>query len=160
MDNSPLRDVLIQYNRIFKDTDKTYHDFARGYGMSDCAFWILYLLRESGDDYTQSEICGMISLPKQTVNSAIKNLQAIGYISLRPAENNRKNKTLALTDQGKAFAQNSVDKVLESEISIFEKFTDTERRTFLQLSEKYARLLREEYEKNFIKQKDTGKEKR
>lgn len=148
MEAQYLHDILIRYNRIFKDTDKIYHNFAKSYGLSDCAFWILYLLRETDTQYTQAEICNMLSLPRQTVNSALKNLQSEGYISLTPAENNKKSKILVLTEKGEVLAKNSADIVLKAEIKVLRQFSENELQLFLSLSEKYAVLLRKEYEEN------------
>ena len=155
METQYLHDILIRYNRIFKDTDKIYHNFAKSYGLSDCAFWILYLLRETDTQYTQAEICNMLSLPRQTVNSALKNLQSEGYISLTPVENNKKSKILVLTEKGEGLAKNSADMVLKAEIKVLRQFSENELQLFLSLSEKYAVLLRREYENNFDK---AGKE--
>lgn len=148
MEAQYLHDILIRYNRIFKDTDKIYHNFAKSYGLSDCAFWILYLLRETDTQYTQAEICNMLSLPRQTVNSALKNLQSEGYISLTPVENNKKSKILVLTEKGEGLAKNSADIVLKAEIKVLRQFSENELQLFLSLSEKYAVLLRKEYEEN------------
>ena len=148
METQYLHDILIRYNRIFKDTDKIYHNFAKSYGLSDCAFWILYLLRETDTQYTQAEICNMLSLPRQTVNSALKNLQSEGYISLTPVENNKKSKILVLTEKGEVLAKNSADIVLKAEIKVLRQFSENELQLFLSLSEKYAVLLRKEYEEN------------
>lgn len=148
METQYLHDILIRYNRIFKDTDKIYHNFAKSYGLSDCAFWILYLLRETDTQYTQAEICNMLSLPRQTVNSALKNLQSEGYISLTPVENNKKSKILVLTEKGEVLAKNSADMVLKAEIKVLRQFSENELQLFLSLSEKYAVLLRKEYEEN------------
>lgn len=148
METQYLHDILIRYNRIFKDTDKIYHNFAKSYGLSDCAFWILYLLRETDTEYTQAEICNMLSLPRQTVNSALKNLQSEGYICLTPVENNKKSKILVLTEKGEGLAKNSADMVLKAEIKVLRQFSENELQLFLSLSEKYAVLLRKEYEEN------------
>lgn len=148
MEAQYLHDILIRYNRIFKDTDKIYHNFAKSYGLSDCAFWILYLLREADTQYTQAEICNMLSLPRQTVNSALKNLQSEGYICLTPVENNKKSKILVLTEKGEVLAKNSADMVLKAEIKVLRQFSENELQLFLSLSEKYAVLLRKEYEEN------------
>lgn len=55
---------------------------ARICGLPDCAFWILYLLRESEVKYTQSGVSENLSLSRQTVNSALKKLQQEGYIAM------------------------------------------------------------------------------
>ena len=41
-----LREFWRIYNRQYNEMGKIYHRLARYYGLSDCAFWILYTLRE------------------------------------------------------------------------------------------------------------------
>lgn len=36
-----------EYNRILKETDELYRSAVKTMGLPDCAFWILYTLRES-----------------------------------------------------------------------------------------------------------------
>lgn len=88
----------------------------------------------------------MLYMPRQTVNSALKNLQSDGYICLTPAQNNKKSKILVLTEKGEDLAKNSADIVLNAEIKVLRQFSESELEVFLSLSEKYAVLLRKEYE--------------
>ena len=48
---------LRTYNRLFKENDELYHEIARYFGLSDCALWILYTIREEEQALTQSDIC-------------------------------------------------------------------------------------------------------
>lgn len=75
MEKQNSRKLLTQFNNLYKEMDDVYHSLARHYGLSDCAFWILYTIRENKDGYTQSQLCEMLSLSKQTVNSALKTLK-------------------------------------------------------------------------------------
>ena len=73
---------LSEYNSIMKETDEIYREAAKAIGLSDCAFWILYVLREDCGAVTQSQICRTLYQAKQTVNSALKKMQQSGYIEL------------------------------------------------------------------------------
>lgn len=42
------REALAAYNDAYKEQDDLYRAVARQCGLSDCAFWVLYALRESG----------------------------------------------------------------------------------------------------------------
>ena len=42
------REALAAYNDVYKEQDDLYRAVARQCGLSDCAFWVLYALRESG----------------------------------------------------------------------------------------------------------------
>lgn len=147
MDRQNLRRLLLRYNSIYKDTDQVYHQFARAFGLSDCAFWILYLLEESDRTYTQAEICDTLSFARQTVNSALKSMQAQGTIHLVPDEHSKKNKLVCLTPQGEQFVRVTVDRVIDAELSTLEQFSPEERELFLNLNHKYAVCLRREEEK-------------
>lgn len=150
MERKELHQLLLRCNSTYKDTDEVYHRFAKAFGLSDCAFWIFYLLQESDRTYTQAEVCDTLSFARQTVNSALKNLQTQGYITLLPDDRSKKNKRLSLTPKGKAFAEDTVDRVIEAELCVLEQFSPQERETFLALNQKYGALLREEGEKRFF----------
>lgn len=147
MDRQKLHQLLLRYNSIYKDTDQVYHRLARAFGLSDCAFWILYLLQESDRTYTQAEICDTLSFARQTVNSAMKNMQAQGILRLVPDARSKKNKLICLTPQGEQLAQKTVDRVIDAELSTLEQFSPEEREIFLALNQKYAVCLRREGEK-------------
>lgn len=100
----------------------------------------------------------MLYMPRQTVNSALKNLQKDEYICLTQAENNKKSKILVLTEKGEELAKNSADMVLKAEIKVLRQFSESELEVFLSLSEKYALLLRKEYEEISDSNLKTGKE--
>ena len=40
------RGALVEFNRICKENNEIYHGVTRALGLTDCAFWILYTLRE------------------------------------------------------------------------------------------------------------------
>ena len=79
MKNPPIDPWLLEYNTLLKDNDNIYRGAARRLGISDCALWILYSLRAECQPLTQKQLCLLMYLPKQTVNSALKAMEAEGY---------------------------------------------------------------------------------
>ena len=65
------RGALAAYNELYKEQDDLYRAVARGFGLSDCAFWVLYALREAERPMTQSDVCAAVYQTKQTVHSAL-----------------------------------------------------------------------------------------
>ena len=61
-------------DRIYNENTLLYHRLARTCGLPDCAFWLLYTLRSEEAPLTQTQLSEQLSLPKQTVNSALKKL--------------------------------------------------------------------------------------
>lgn len=133
---------LSEYNSIIKETDELYRDAARALGLPDCAFWILYALREDGGICTQSEICDALYQPKQTVNSSLKKMERQGCIELVDGSN-RRSKRIVLTGKGEALAEKTVDRVIAAEHRALAAMTEEEQEVFIGLFRKYTDLLKE-----------------
>ena len=56
---------------LYQKTDKIYYEFARGCGLSETAYWILYAVEVSGGSVPQAVIAEEFSYSKQTVNSSL-----------------------------------------------------------------------------------------
>ena len=68
-----------------KEADDVYHTLALKFGLSDSAMWIFVYHAGSRPGVTQSEIAEEMSMSRQTINSAIKNLEKQGYLYMAPA---------------------------------------------------------------------------
>lgn len=90
--------MLLEYNKETKRLDDLYRCAAKQCGISECAFWILYTLRAEKRQFTQAEICEFLIEPKQTVHSALKKLEAEGYLA-RTSSANLRSKHVALTER-------------------------------------------------------------
>ena len=84
--------------RMHKEEDGLYHRLAKRFGLSDSALWILYALEAFRAPVTQAELCGYLSLSKQTINSGLKQLQLEDCIRLVSGPGRRK--YLCLTARG------------------------------------------------------------
>lgn len=136
------RGALAAYNELYKEQDDLYRAAARGFGLSDCAFWVLYALREAERPMTQSDVCAAVYQPKQTVHSALKKL--IGEGCLRLAEGrDRRSKYLVLTERGEALVRRTVDPVMAAETAAMDTLTKAERTQFLSLCRRYNTALRQ-----------------
>lgn len=136
------RGALAAYNELYKEQDELYRAAARGFGLSDCAFWVLYALREADRPLTQSDVCAAVYQPKQTVHSALKKLMAEGYLQLTEGRD-RRSKHLVLTEQGEALIRRTVDPVMAAETAAMNTMTETEQTQFLALCRRYNAALRQ-----------------
>lgn len=141
-----LNKLISLYNMLYKATDEIYGKLARFFGMSDTNFWILYFLRENGKT-TQSELANLLSIPKQTVNTALKRLEEDNIISLDVNPSNNRNKLLKLTSHGEQYVRDTIDRVFDMELRAFSRFDEKERDTFLFLAQKHVDTLGTEAEK-------------
>lgn len=133
---------LVEYNNLIKENEDLYRQIARHFGMSECAFWLLYSLREAEVPLSQSELCYTLCQPKQTVNSAMKKLEGDGYIRLLNSRDRRR-KEIHLTDKGETLARETVDQVILLENRSLQAFSEEEQALFLQLFHRYTENLKE-----------------
>ena len=133
-------------DRIYNENTLLYHRLARACGLPDCAFWLLYTLRSEEAPLTQTQLSEQLSLPKQTVNSALKKLVEEGVLRLEAADGNLKNKRVCLTEAGEAFLRRTVDRVFGVESAAAARLTEEERSALVALSQKLLDAFRAETE--------------
>ena len=98
-------------------------------------------------ELTQSVIAQVMSMSRQTVNSAIKKLEKQGYLRLEAVSGDRRNKILSFTEEGETFVKRTVDRVLSLEHQVFENLEVEEQEQITQILRKYTRFMREGAEK-------------
>lgn len=143
MENT-VSDPLAVFNQLYKEMDAIYHLYAKRFGISDTAFWLLYSLYEGNTAYTQRELCSTWHYPPQTINSALKSLEKQEVIALKPVSGNQKNKQIVLTEKGEKIAERVVAPLVVAEQRTFKSLKEKERKALLSLTQKYADLLQTE----------------
>ncbi len=157
-----LAEQLEQLNQNDKALNDLYRNYAAGVNLSDAALWVLYVAWTQGEGCTQKDICESWSYPRQTINSALKNLEQQGYLTLYSTPENRKSKRIAFTEAGRELGRTAVLPLLEMETASFGQLSREERKQLVALSQKRTMLLQREMERAepYLKrtQKGTGGE--
>lgn len=133
---------LTTLNQCDNELGKIYHNYAASYELSDTAFWLLYSIWDMGEGCTQRDICEKWFFKRQSINSAIKNLEAKGYLVLEDAHDNRKLKRIMLTETGRTFTKKVMEPIIDAEIASFQVFSEKERCMLIELTQKRTDLLR------------------
>ncbi|MCI8542541.1 MAG: winged helix-turn-helix transcriptional regulator [Lachnospiraceae bacterium] len=131
------KEVIAAFNAAINGSEEIYRAVAKSFGLSDCAFWILYFIRQSEEKVTQKDICGFIYQPKQTVHSALKKMVKEGLIEVGDY-NGKRHKYVTLTEKGEEFSRKTVDLVLAEETAAFEDMDASERELAMKLLAKYS----------------------
>lgn len=139
-----LSKKMLELNEIMKETDDLYRNLAKKFKMSDCMIWILYILREDDRSVTQSDICNMMYMPKQTVNSSLKKMESEGYIELLNI-NDKRSKQVCLTEKGVDLANNTVDIIISKENNALSKMDEKEQELLINLLRKFNDLLKDSF---------------
>ncbi len=135
---------IIQFNRLYRELDEIYHKYAKEHGLSDSALWILYSLVESNTRMTQKDMCRLWHRPPQTINSALKRLEAQGMLRLIPAADSQKTKEIVLTDSGRDLVSRIILPVFQAETRALRCMSIEERTLLLSMTAKYVDHLKEE----------------
>lgn len=133
-------EYISEYNRLIKEFDSIYHAQAVRLGLSDCAFWILYILSDESNLIKQSDLADNTSLPPQTINSALKKLESEGLVTLNKIEG-KMGKSIHLTKQGKAWIDKNILPLKAIEEEVCDSFTAKEKETFLKLFDMLVKRL-------------------
>lgn len=126
---------LKRYNYLLSETDAAYHEASSKLGLPDSSMIILYTILDSGDPCPLRDICQNAGISKQTVNSALRRLEAEGILFLENADG--KNKTVHLTKEGQKLAEATAGKIMKLENDIFSSWTEEAVNQYLALTERY-----------------------
>ncbi len=130
---------IMDFNKVAREIDAAYHEASNKLGLSDSERDILYVLSQM--EASQSEVCAMTGLTKQTVNSAVKKMINAGYIE--PLKGEKKEK-LIFTSKGKDYAESTIAKLVAAENKIFSRWSKEEQNEFIKLNQKYLELFKAE----------------
>lgn len=141
MDNQ-IEEVLA-FNELYNNYDSIYQQAAKNVNMSVIAFWLIYVLQQTGQ-CTQKTFKEQLHYPKQSINSALKMLEREGYVFLQQSKQDKRSKIVHLTEKGKEYAWQFADPIIEAEIAAFSKLSSQEKETLFHLFKKLEDNLEEE----------------
>ncbi|MBS9779717.1 MAG: winged helix-turn-helix transcriptional regulator [Moraxellaceae bacterium] len=122
---------------------KLYHDCAKSHGMSYNTMMVLGALHHY-KKCTQKQISEEWGLPKQSVNTIIKKLQAEQYVELLEGRN-KKEKLLIFTDKGNAYANKVLKPILAMEERVLQRIGEEQSQQFENTTAKFAQFFQEEF---------------
>lgn len=122
-----------RFNLLTSEIDTAYHDAALKLGMSDSVMLVLYTLCSNSGECMLSDITSGAS--KQTINSALRKLEAEGIVYLEAFKGRKKK--VYLTKKGRQFAGDTVLRVIEVENEIFASWSDEEKSIYIDLTQRY-----------------------
>ena len=137
------QEYITEYNQLHKECDAIYHAAAVRLGLSDCAFWILHMLYESGEQCKQSDLSDSAFMPPQTINSALKKLEKDGLVALRRIPG-KMGKSIHLTEDGERFVNDNILPIMLAEKRACASFSEEEIETFLRLFHSLVKSLDKE----------------
>lgn len=138
---SPANSQLRRLSLLTSEINAVYHEATLRLGLADSAMIILYTMCLFDGACLLSQIIQLSGLSKQTVNSALRKLEAGGILYLE-AGGGRK-KRACLTREGRELAQGTALRLMEMENEVFSAWTADEQEAYIQLTQRFLTGLRE-----------------
>ncbi len=140
--NQSRMSELHQINYLASELDALYHKSSLKLGITDSVSVVLYTIHDARERCLLSDIYKLSGINKQTINSAIRSLEADGILYLK--QSTGRSKTVILTDKGKDFVEKTVARLCEAEAKAFDSWSDDEISTYIRLMEKYVSCFRKQ----------------
>lgn len=122
-----------RFNLLQSELDAAYHEAALKLGLSDSAMLILYTICWCGGECLFGDITSGVS--KQTINSALRKLEADNIVWLETFEGRKKK--VRLTDKGNQFVKDTVFRLIKIENEIFGIWSDKEKNMYIDLTQRF-----------------------
>ena len=140
-----LSKEMQHFNYLISETNAAYHEAAVKLGLSDSTHSILYTLCNRNGSCPLSELSLLSGISKQTINSALRKLEAEEIVYLQAITG--KKKSVCLTEKGEQLVQHTVLQIINIENNIFDSWSETERNLYLDLTRKYLVSFKEQLKK-------------
>lgn len=131
-----IQDKLMQQ---FQNMDNAYEAYAKSKGLTYLSLMVLEEIYELGDGCTQKQISEDTHYPKQSINLAVKAFLEEGIVELKELPENRKNKGITLTEQGRQLCEDIIVPLLRQEEQTMASIGEAESRELIRLLELYGK---------------------
>lgn len=140
--NSSHVNEIHRINYLTSEMESLYHQASLKLGITDSVSIVLYTIYDAGDGCLLSDVYKKSGIRKQTVNSAIRGLEAEQILYLQ--QYTGRAKKILLTEKGKDYIQSTVARLYEAEVNAFDTWSEEEITMYVHLMEKYADCLRQQ----------------
>lgn len=144
MKNNHINEIH-RINYLSSELESLYHLSSLKLGITDSVSVVLYSIYDAGSDCLLSDIYKTSGISKQTINSAIRSLEADDILYL--VQYTGRSKQVVLTEKGKDYVQQTVAKLYQAEQNAFDSWAEEEISTYIALMEKYNDCFRHQIEK-------------
>lgn len=137
-----ISEQIHRINYLTAEMDALYHQASLKIGLADSSMRVLYTIYDNGEWCLLSDIYKQSGISKQTVNSALRKLEAEDIIYLENFKG--RSKKVLLTEKGKEYIQQTAARLYQAEKNVYDSWTKEDLNTYVHLTEKYVDLFREQ----------------
>lgn len=135
-----IKQQLEEYYNFWFTLNDIYEKWAKKQGLTSNSLFTLFVIKEY-PNCNQKLICDKLMLPKQTINTILTGFEKKGYIKKETKEEDKRNKCIAFTKEGKRYAQEILSKLFSVEKSAFEAMLPEQRFLMMQGNQEFLKQL-------------------
>lgn len=142
---SKMKELLQEdqrYYALWKESNIIYEEWAKAHGISANGLLIIQSLYDG--ICSQKEISKKWCIPKQTINTILKDFEVKGYLKFTAMEEDKRNKQIELTKAGREFVDNIIRQIQEKELYVIRKMGLDRMRQMNDSIELFNQLFRED----------------
>lgn len=116
-----LSEQLERYYALWKESNAIYEEWAKSHGLSSNGLLVIYSFYDNNEICTQKSISQKWYIPKQTVNTILKDFIDKGFVEIFAIPEDKRNKAIRLTPKGKLFADKIMEELRKKELYTMKK---------------------------------------
>ena len=116
-----LLEQINKYYSVWQEFNYVYEDWAKAHGVSVNSLLVLSAIHEGMEDCTQKKISQRWRIPKQTVNSVLKDFERKELVELFPMKEDERNILIQFTEKGENYADAIISKLRKVELFVSEE---------------------------------------
>lgn len=136
-----LRRLAIAINNV----DEVYCTDMAKIGVKESELWLMYALND-GEQHSQKQICDEWGFPRTTLNTAIKQAEAAGYLTMSLIPGKRREMNICLTEKGKVHAEKLLNIIYMAENKAMEETLKHYSADFIDAVEYFATHFKSAFE--------------
>lgn len=142
-----IQKEIQELNLVMSRINGMSYKWAQEHGLNAYTIKVLYSLGGS-DPVTQKQICASSGMPKQTVNNIIRALEKDHLVVLRPHENDKREKVIALTEKGEEYLKSTLIPLMDFESRVIDRMGLENYELLLKCMNSYSEAIENEMEQS------------
>lgn len=138
-----LHAQLQAYYAYYHKSNYLYEQWAKKHQLSFHALFVLSALWENRENCNQKYISEKWMIPKQTINTILKNFQKQNWIALESMPSDKRNKKITLTPSGQAHAEKIIGALTCLEESVLKQMQPQDRAAMIRCNELFLSLFQD-----------------
>lgn len=148
-----IREVMRKFTVALNNLDEAYCSKTKKIGIKESELWLLYALDDE-KAHSQKQICEEWGFPKTTLNTAIKQAEAAGHLTLSHIPGQRREMHVCLTEQGKIYAKQVLQPIYAAEKTALEETVSCYSIDFIEALDYFGTCLKAALEINMKERKE------